>query len=214
MTATAKIDDGTSYLIPVGDVTWSVVSGAIDSISTSGLAQSSLVFTDTLGQVRGEWFDGSGTEQWTVRDVDFDNFAPVDGDGIDDSWQFTYFDTNPSDGLLSKAEAIKARPDADPDLDGRDNTMEFLSGYEPDNAASFFDFTITGKDGSGAHFELSKVISMTRYKLHSTTDLTTPQPWTDLGLGFTDIDAVDYAVDDTGATNTDTFYYLELEDAR
>lgn len=214
LTATAKIDDGTTYLIPAGEVEWSIVFGPIQSISAGGLVQSSSVYQDTLARVSAEWFDGSGTDQWLVLDSDFDNFFPVNGDGVDDSWQFAYFDTSPKDGTLSKAEATIAGPDADPDLDGRDNMMEFLSGYEPDNAASFFEFTITGKDGSGAHFELSKVISMTRYKLHGTTDLTTPQPWPDLGLGFTGIDAVDYTFDDATATSADTFYYLELEDAR
>ena len=61
-----------------------------------------------------------------------DNFGLVAGDGIDDAWQFEFFDIDDND-ILDPNEAANAAPGADPDSDSSSNFFEWATGFHPLN---------------------------------------------------------------------------------
>ena len=178
--ATATLDDGTTTSVPNDEVSWEAILGPIVSISPTGVARTGIVIEDSAAEVRGTWLEVSGTGQFTVLNTDDDNVAPVAGDGIDDAWQFLYFDAD-DDGALAGDEAASAQPGSDPDGDDQDNLFEFLAGYAPDDPDSFLDIRITDISEGTITIELSKVVASTLYTLVGSEDLGTGGPWSTVG---------------------------------
>lgn len=210
--AVATMDDATTLPLAATDVTWSVVSGPLDSVSTSGVAQTSVVFADTLATARGEYESLQDNALFTVVNSIPDNFGPVAGDGLDDEWQFEFFDED-NDDMLDPGEAANAAPGSDPDMDHQDNTFESLAGYDPTDRLSLFTLTIDGRSGSTADLRLSKVIAGTRYRIQKSTDLGQVDPFTTIETLLPGSEQLDQPVADTNATDAATYYQVLLDEA-
>ena len=130
LNAQADLDDGSTINLDPTDVSWSVVGGPItDPVAASGLAGAEPVYEDTQATVAGNYLGANGSLDITVRDVFIDNFPPVDGDGLPDLWQATFF--------LGAFEL--AGPQDDPDGEGLVNLVEYGIGSIPTNALSGHD---------------------------------------------------------------------------
>lgn len=126
--AAQVLDDSTTLRLAPDSVAWSVSSGPVAGISSSGLLSAGLVYQDTPATARGDFGGFSGTFNLQVLDTLPDNFGSYAGDGIDDSWQVQYFGLN--------------NPNAAPSVDfsgtGQTNLFKFVAGLNPlDPAARF-----------------------------------------------------------------------------
>lgn len=163
LSAMVTLDD-TSILRPAAaNVVWSVLSGPVDSISNEGVATAGFVYENELASLQGEYTGVSGSGFLTILDADPDNFGSYSGDGIDDDWQVGYFGLPPNED---------AAPEANPDGDTDDNEMEFLTGFDPTDPGSAFQFVILGKSGGEVILRLNRVIPGRSYTLLSGPDLT------------------------------------------
>ncbi len=117
-------DDGSRA--PVSDVVWSILSGPVAQISSSGLATPAAVYQDTPAVVRGGNGPFSGDLTLTVLNSAPDNYGSYAADGLPDSWQIQYFGFN----------APKAGKYDDFDGDEVGNLIEFASGSHPASSAS------------------------------------------------------------------------------
>ena len=208
--ATATLDDGTTVDLPPEAVGWEVLDGPVESITVAGVIRSGQVFEDTAASLRGVWLDIDRTAAFTVINTSGDYFGAVAGDGIDDAWQFLYFDRD-GDGALDTEEAEAAQPDADPDGDDQDNRFEFLSDHAPDDPDSFLDIRITGVSSGTVTIELSKVVASTRYTLLGSGDLGVTIPWTEVAPAISGVDQSGYQIQHSSAKRY--FYQLRLEPA-
>jgi hypothetical protein len=202
LSATATLDDLTTLILAATDVQWSVETGPLDSINASGLAAAGLVFADTPATARGEFQEGSGLLGLLVLDVNPDNFGGYAGDGLNDGWQINFFGPPPNPD---------ADPNANPDNDPDDNTVEFLTGYDPTDGNSFFTFDVIDRTGTTATLELSKIIPGTRYHIERSTNLGQADPWTEF-TNFTTLSEVfDHQRIDPNATGARWFYRILVE---
>ena len=200
LSASQLLDDATLTAVPATSVTWSVV-GPFTSISPGGLATAAAVYQNTVGTVQGILGTVSGTSPVTVLNGNADNFGAFGSDGLDDDWQVLYFGQPPN---------ANAAPTVDPDGDGRNNRLEFLSGFVPTDPASAFQFTITGFASPGvAQLRLNKVIPGRTYTVKTNTNLVTPP--TTVGAPFSVVsEQANRLFQDNAATGARKFYYLEI----
>lgn len=161
------LDDLTTLAIPATSIAWSVQSGPLVSINSSGLATAGPVFQSTAATAQGIYLGQTGTLSLTVLETIPDNFGTYAGDGLPDHWQVQYFGQNNA----------QSAPNMDADADGQSNLLEFLAGYLPTDSNSRL--TTRGTDLTGGTFtlELSRVQPGTRYIFQRTTNLET---WTDI----------------------------------
>ncbi|MBI3853713.1 MAG: hypothetical protein HY298_26000 [Verrucomicrobia bacterium] len=137
LNASAALDDSTFLALAANQISWSIVTGPINSINSSGLATAGNVYQNTGATVRGDYQQKFGTLGLTVLNVGIDDFGIYASDGIDDAWQVQYFgENNPN-----------AAPGLDPDSDGQNNGYEYIVGTVPTNAASRFNLTIANVAG-------------------------------------------------------------------
>jgi hypothetical protein len=137
LNASAALDDSTVLALAANQVSWSIVTGPISFINSSGLATAGNVYQDTGATVRGDYQQKFGTLGLTVLNVGNDDFGIYANDGIDDAWQVQYFGVNNPN----------AAPGLDPDGDGQNNYYEYIVGTVPTNAASRFNLTINNVVG-------------------------------------------------------------------
>jgi hypothetical protein len=130
--------DGTWTPLSGNLVSWSVQSGPIGSVTSTGIATGSPVYRDTPATVRGQYQGLSASIQLIVLDTLNDNFGSYAGDGLPDDWQVTYFGLNNPN----------AAPNADPDTDGYNNRFEYDACLEPlDRFSTFRIFFTTDRHG-------------------------------------------------------------------
>jgi hypothetical protein len=122
LNAAQVIEDTTTLSLSPSSISWSIVSGPIASISTSGLLTPNVVFQNTPATAAGSFQNTSAQVNITVVNSNNDNFGAYANDGIDDAWQVQFF------GLPPNAQA---GPNADPDGDGANNLAEFQAGTDP-----------------------------------------------------------------------------------
>lgn len=128
LAATLIFDDLSTQSLAASSITWSVQSGPLAGISTSGLATAAPVYQNSAAIAQGTYQSFTDTITLTVLNTLPDNFGAYAADGIDDDWQVQYFGLDNTD----------AAPDADPDFDGQNNLFEFTAGLVPTSASSFF----------------------------------------------------------------------------
>lgn len=195
--AQLDFNNGTSQLLPLNLLTWSVQSGPLASISSTGVATAAAVYRDTAARAAASYQTFNGTLPLTVRNVLPDNFGSYANDGIDDDWQVQYFGTdNPLAGPL-----------ADPDGDGQTNLFEFGAGVVPTNPESRFLFSIASITDQATlkRLTFSPRFTTRSYTMQMSTELM-PGTWTTLmtsqqsDLGFT------REVIDTAAVEPRKFY--------
>jgi hypothetical protein len=198
------LDDTSLLAVDPTTVAWSVDSGPLASVSSSGLATAAIVYQDTGAVARGIFGAFNGTVNLLVVNTNKDNFGAYAGDGIDDAWQVQYFGQPPN---------ALAGPNADPDGDGRTNLQEFVEGTVPTDPASRFQLRIApvaGQSGQKA-LSFSPRLLDRNYTLESRVSLTTGN-WAILtGLS----DPVDVGsertVIDLNATGAAKFYRLKID---
>jgi hypothetical protein len=210
LAATAVMDDDTSLSLAADEVTWSVQAGPIVAVSPQGSATGGLVVGNRAALVRAEVFGLAEDVPLTVLDSLRDNFGLVAGDGIDDAWQFEFFDADTS-GELDGNEALAAAPGANPDKDLHANFLEWASGHDPTDSMSFLRFRILSKTGTDARFQLSKTIAGTTYAVERMEGLESGALRVDVA-GLTAVEnAADVELTDPGALTPKGFYRLRLE---
>jgi len=194
------LDDATLSAVSATSVTWSV-AGPLTGIGAGGLAAAAAVYQNSVATVHGVLGSVFATRAVTVLNVSADNFGAYASDGLDDDWQALYFGQPPN---------ANAAPTADPDGDGRNNRLEFLSGFGPTDPASAFQFTITSFTSPGvAELRLNKVIPGRTYTVKANANLVTPP--TTVGAPFTVAsEETNRLFQDGAATGARKFYYLEI----
>lgn len=158
--AKAILDDSTFLSLSATSVVWSVGSGPIASISSSGLATASNVFEDTAATVRADYQSKVSVLPLPVLNVGNDDFGLYARDGLDDAWQVRYFGlNNPSAG-----------PSSDPDGDAAINSLEFAADTNPTNVFSYFHIqSVASTPGFAVSFRSS---TNRQYTLYRETNLT------------------------------------------
>lgn len=132
LSASQLLDDATTISVAGSSVTWSVLSGHVTGINSSGLATAGSVYQDTAASVQGSFAGLTGSLNLTVLDSIADNFGTYAGDGIGDDWQVQYFgQNNPS-----------AAPGFVSDGSGLTNLFKYTAGLIPNNAASSFNLNV------------------------------------------------------------------------
>ena len=210
--ALAIMDDETTLPLAAEDVTWSIISGPFNSIDLEGLVTAGPVVGERAAVARGGAFGLTSEILVSILDSDRDNYAPVSGDGIDDAWQFAFFDTDHSGGLEG-AEAAEAGPSANPDHDLHNNFFEWASGHDPKNPSSFLRFQILSKTGTTARFGISKSNTGTTYAVMKSTTLGPGALSSDVFSFTATIDEVNVELSDATAISPSGFYRLRLERA-
>ena len=126
LTVSAIYDDTTKSVLSANDVTWSVPSGPLAGIDSSGLATANSVYQNTSAVaqvVSGIFSDGLSL---TVLETIADNFGRYAADGLSDTWQAQYFGQN----------GLNAGPNDNFDSDGLTNLQEFAFGTDPTENSS------------------------------------------------------------------------------
>ncbi len=193
------LDDATLSAVPATSVTWTA-NGPLSGISTVGLATAAAVFQNTVATAQGVLGSTSATLPLTVVNVNLDNFGAFGSDGLDDDWQVLYFGQPPN---------VNAAPTGDPDGDGRNNRLEFLSGFLPTDPASAFQFTILGFSGPGVmDFRLNKVLPGRTYTLKESSNLIAP--FVTVNTLTVSAEETNKLVQDPGAPANRNFYIIEI----
>jgi hypothetical protein len=136
--AAQVLDDGTTLALPAASIAWSVQSGPLTGISSSGLATAGLVGQNTAATMQGSYLGLSGTLGLTVLDTLPDNFGAYASDGLPDSWQLQYFGANNP----------LAAPTADASGTGQNNLFKYTAGLNPTDPASRFVTSVGHAPGS------------------------------------------------------------------
>jgi len=91
LTGCAVMDDNSVTLLAGTDISWSLVSGPVASISTSGVLTTGTEQVDSAAVVAGAWLGIAATTTLYVLNG---NYGIYGGAGIPDTWQVQYFGLN------------------------------------------------------------------------------------------------------------------------
>ena len=201
LSAAELLDDDSRNALVATDVTWSVVSGPLSSIDTSGLATAATVYQDTAATAQGAFAGVTGTFVLTVLDTIADNFGTYAGDNLDDDWQFQFF------GLDNPLAA----PLLDPDCDGQNNAFEFTAGLIPTNPLSHFTLTIAPVPGQPGQKNIvfDPIVADRTYTVMTSLDLS-PDSWDPLTSDSITNNGNQRTVTDPSAIETKKFYKVEI----
>lgn len=123
-----RLHDETLIAIPAESVAWSLITGPVVSIQSSGQVTTRAVFSDTTTTIQGALRGFTAQAVFNVTNNDPDNFGSYAGDSLPDDWQVQHFgQNNPS-----------AKPGLDADKDGYLNSSEYLAGTLPGDPSSYF----------------------------------------------------------------------------
>ncbi len=198
----ALLDDLTTYAIPAASITWSIVNGPLNSISTSGLATAGTVYQDTPATAQGIYAGSIGTLSLSVLNVSNDDIPGYTGDGLDDAWQVQYF------GLGNPAAA----PAFDADLDGQDNLFEFIAGINPISGDSRFliqNTPVPSQPGQ-MNIVISPRLLGRTYTVKVSPTLGPDAVWTTLTGSTTTDNGTERTITDPNASGPAKFYRVEI----
>ena len=195
--------DDLTTLAPLDPLTvvWSIVSGPIASLSSSGLATAGAVFQDSAAAIGGTAQGLSGQWSFTVLNVASDDYKSYAADGIDDSWQVEHFGEENAD----------AAPAVDADGDGQNNLFEFTAGLLPNDPNSVFRLRVESVAGQPTQRRLifSPRVEGRIYTPEFRTGLTSGD-WDTL-TGTTQIDSGgERSITDPNATGASKFYRIDI----
>ena len=200
LSAMTVLDDATLLAPDPGSVAWSVVSGPLTGIDSTGLATAGPVWQDSPASASAAWGGLTGQLALTVLDTDPDNFGSYAGDGLGDDWQQHFFGSdNPQAG-----------PDFDADADGDDNRFEFVAGVDPTDPLSRFRLHILPVPGQPQHRDLvfSPRLADRDYAVEMSPDFL--PPWLPLGA-FSQSDVGEQrTVTDLDASDPLRFYRVRI----
>jgi hypothetical protein len=202
--AEALMDDGTSWPVPPEMVDWSADTGEFVSIGESGLVTARSVFQYSTCIIQGVHRGASDPDgyQLPIINTGNDDYEEYAGDGLDDDWQEAYFGEPPNP---------QAMPAVDADGDGRNNLLEFLSGFSPTDPMERFMMTMEAVDRSAgtADLRVNRVIPNRLYTLKSSPELSAP--FTVIGnLPPFAVPYENLLIRDNQATEPRKFYIIEI----
>lgn len=199
LSATQLLDDDTFLAVATTSVNWSVASGPLVSIDTTGEGTADIVYENTPATAQGHV--GGLTNQiiLLVLDASPDNYGSYAGDGIDDDWQYLYFGLDNPD----------AGPLLDPDHDLQNNKFEFVAGLNPTDYASRFLLAIKPAGTDQQDIIFSPRYSDQTYTVLYTTNLVTGS-WSPLTSFSISDDSTVRTVTDLLATEDSRFYNVEI----
>lgn len=149
-------------------------------------------FDVTIDHLR---FDGSGA------------FLPVgadaDGDGMPDSWEYSYYNTGGTYAQMVAA-LTSAVASADDDGDGMTNLQEYLANTSPINPASVFKIDWSGFGETSFQVSLN-TSSQRKYTLYRSSNSDLVSPWTAVDGPTLGIDG-SLVFQDTNSPGTRGFY--------
>ena len=114
-------DDSTRGILPVESVSWSVQSGPLASINSTGLATAGSVYQNTVAVGRAAIGSLSDTLNLTIANTGLDDLAPYAADGLPDVWQVSHFGLNGTQASIA----------SDADSDSLSNLQEYAFGTNP-----------------------------------------------------------------------------------
>jgi hypothetical protein len=114
-------DDSTRGILAVESVSWSVQSGPLASINSTGLATAGSIYQNTVAVGRAAIGSLSDTVSLSVINTGLDDFAPYATDGLPDGWQVRYFGLNGTQASIA----------SDADFDSLSNLQEYAFGTDP-----------------------------------------------------------------------------------
>jgi hypothetical protein len=194
----------TGQIVPVAEsaLKWSVAGKALASVSTAGLVTTAKVYENAWGTVNATYDIYYGTVRLDVLNTRPDNYGTYASDGINDSWQVTYFGIdNP-----------KGAPAQDPDGDGQTNQFEYVAGLIPTDRNSRLTFRVQPVTGQPGHKNIiiSPIISGRTYSLERTTTLGTGQWFPLTGMPQSETGG-QRTITDTTATAPAAFYRTVID---
>jgi hypothetical protein len=195
------MDDDSLTAVEANEVNWSVLSGPLSGINSSGLATAGLVYQDSPAVAQGTYAGLTGTLGLTVLDSISDNFGSYASDGLADDWQVQYFGQDNS----------LAAPLLDPDGDGQNNAFEFTAGLIPTNPLSRFLLSIAPIPGQPGQKNLifEPVVAGRTYVVKTSPDMS-PNSWATLPGGNVSDNGNQRTVTDTNASESKKFYKVEI----
>lgn len=201
LSANVVMDDSTILAVTGEDLIWNVMAGPFQGVSSGGLVTADVVYQDTPGSVQGDYKGVLGLIGLTVLNTNTDNFGSYGGDVIDDAWQVSNFGAPPN------ANAAAA---SNPDGDNATNYDEWITGFDPNDPSSFFQFQITGVNvGAGtADLQINKVIPGSTYTVKAGTGLTSfPET---VSVINPLLEELNKGVQDAAASSPRKFYTIEV----
>lgn len=201
LTALQLLDDGTTATLDPAAVAWSVFSGPVASISSSGLATAATVYQTTPATVQGGWGGFFSGLVLSVVNVNPDDYQAYAADGIADDWQVQYFGVPPN---------ANAGPAADPDGDSQNNLLEFLAGVVPNDSTSRFLLRIDPVAGQPASKKLvfSPRLPGRTYTVETNANLGTI--WSPLSGATVSDNGSERTVTDPNASAAEKFYRVNI----
>ena len=201
LAANQLFDDSTLAPIPANQIAWSVLSGPLAGINSSGLATAAIVYQNSNAIARGTYLGNIASLTLNVVNINIDDFGTYAGDGIDDAWQVQYFGLNNTN----------AAPTQDPDGDEQNNAFEYTAGLVPTNASSKFLLNIfPGLAAGQKRIVFSPRFVSRTYTVMYHTNVDDPAPLVTLGsISTADIGA-ERTVTDLSATATNRFYKVRI----
>ncbi|MCF7788053.1 MAG: hypothetical protein K9N47_18165 [Prosthecobacter sp.] len=202
LAASATLDDGTTLASLASSVSWSVVSGPISGISTSGLATAGNVYQDTAATVQGSYFGASSTLGLTILNTGNDDLGIYAGDGIDDPWQVQYFGQNnphAAAGFVS-------------DASGLTNLFKYTAGLVPNDSSSRFllhNAPVPNQPGQ-MQIVISPRLSDRTYTVKASPTLGSGAAWNDLTSFSISDNGTERTITDLDATGARKFYHVEI----
>jgi len=145
------------------------------------------------GKFIGYTYDNAGN--LTLRQFAVIGVGDSDGDGMDDTWEFDYFQTLARDGS------------GDFDADGMTDLNEFRAGTLPDDPVSLFAITGFLSPPALVTIQWASVVGK-KYQVQYTDSLA-PLDWTNLGGEITAANTVT-SVPDLTPSRTNRFYRVRL----
>ena len=200
--AAQVLDDNSTLALQAASITWSVQSGPLTGISSSGLATADIVGQTTAATVQGSYQGLSATLSLSVLDTIPDNFGSYAGDGLPDSWQHQYFG----------ADNPLAAPTADATGTGQNNLFKYTAGLDPTDPTSRF-ITAVGPasptDTSAHTITISPRLPDRTYTIQYSTDLSASGWHTLTGATILD-NGQTRTITDPDTTSLQKFYRVQV----
>lgn len=201
LNARQALDDATFLAVSATSVAWSVQSGPLTGVNTSGLATAGTVYQNTAATAQGAYLGNTGTVGLTVVNTLPDNYGSYADDGLDDTWQNQYFGLNNPN----------AAPLMDPDGDSQNNRFEFTAGIVPTDPGSHFDLRVEPVEGQPTQKRLVFRPRWTDRTYNVVTSTTLEASgWAVLTGGIVSDNGTERSVTDTAATAAKKFYRVEI----
>ena len=194
----ALLDDNSITELSGSDVNWSLVSGPMAFISTSGLVTTDAESVDSSAVVAGSWMGAANTTTLFVLNGNYGVYGSAD---IPDTWQVQYFGLNNPN----------ATPGVDADRTGQTNLFKYIAGLDPLDPNSRFDVNIQPVSGQLGQKQIvfTPVVAGPTYTAVSSSRLS-GSSWVALNSFSQSDNGSQRTVTDLAAAGTKKFYRVQI----